>query len=150
MLQTILGDDKFCDMMNEHILDIFDYLLEKGVNFAILTNVSEVVFEPELPDEIKKSFKPITMFILAGYTFESVIANEDSISFEAGFGHENFGSLVTVPILSVLQVIVEDTPVFINLSIPSNKKESKKEEIGIKKSMEALLSNPENKKLFKK
>jgi len=150
MLQTVLSDEKFCDMMNEHILDIFDYLLEKGINFTILTNVSKVVFEPELPSEIKESFKPITMFILAGYTFESVIANEESISFEAGFGHDNFGSLVTVPILSVLQIIVEDTPIFINLSIPSSKKKSKKEDKGIKKSMEALLSNPENKKLFKK
>jgi len=145
MLQTVLGDDKFCDIMSDHVLDIFDYLLEKGVNFSILVNLDKVVFEPELPGEIRDSFKPITMFVLAGYTFQSVIADEDNISFEAGFGQENFGSLVTVPILSVLQVIVEDTPVFINLCIPT-----KKQQKGVKKSMEALLSNPENKKLLKK
>jgi len=150
MLQMTLSDDRFCDMMNDHIRDILDFLLEKGINFSILTNVSEVDFNPELPVQIKDSFKPITMFVLAGYTFESVLIEEENISFEAGFGHENFGSLVTVPLLSILQVIVEDTPIFINLSISTNIKQEKKQEKGVKKSMEALLSNPENEKLLKK
>ncbi len=149
MLHDALSDAKFCEIMNDHIVDILDYLLEKGINFSILTNVNEVNFNPELPSQIKDSFKPITMFVLAGYTFESVAVDEENISFEAGFGHENFGSLVTTPLLSILQIIVEDTPVFINLSISTNVKQEKKQEKGVKKSMEALLSNPENEKLLK-
>jgi hypothetical protein len=150
MLHNALSDEQFCEIMNDHLLDILDFLLEKGVNFSILTNVSEVTFNPELPSEIKESFKPITMFVLAGYTFESVLVDEENISFEAGFGHENFGSLVALPLLSILQIIVEDTPIFINLSIPTSVKEIKKQKKGVKKSMEALLSNPENEKLLKK
>ncbi len=150
MLQTTLSDDKFCDMMIEHIRDILDFLLENGINFSILTNISEVNFDPALPVEIGDSFKPITMFVLAGYTFESVSVYDDMISFEAGFGADNFGSLVSAPISSILQIIVEDTPIFINLSISLNRKELKKQKNGVKKSMEALLSNPENQKFLKK
>ncbi len=150
MLQMVLNDDRFCNIMNKHVQDILDFLLEKGINFSILTSVTDVDFSPTLPDKIKDTFKPITMFVLAGYTFESVLVDEEIISFEAGFGSDNFGSLVSVPLLSVLQVIVENTPIFINISIPSSKKEAKKQKNGVKKSMEALLSNPENQKFLKK
>lgn len=134
--------------MRLHVKEAINTLLNKGVNFSILTNVSEISFEPPLPLEISSNFKPITMFVLAGYTFESCQIDDDEMSFEAGFGATNFASLVSIPILSVLQVIVEDTPVLINLSVETRRK--KKKDSGIKRSMEALLSNPENEKLLKR
>ncbi len=150
MLTSTLSDERFCDMMKDHMQDIIEYLLVENINFSILTNVSEVDFQPELPNEIIDSFKPITMFVLAGYTLESAMLSDEFLSFEAGFGADNYGSLVSVPILAILQIIIEDTPIFINLSIPINNTKTKKETKGVKKSMEALLSNPENKKLLKK
>ncbi len=150
MLTSMLSDEKFCDIMENNIRDILEYLLFENINFSILTNVSEVDFNPPLPSDIKDTFKSITMFVLAGYTLESAMLNDELLSFEAGFGADNYGSLVTIPTLAILQIIVEDTPIFINLSIPVNKKIRKKEARGVKKSMEALLSNPENKKLLKK
>ncbi len=150
MIQAILSDEKFCDMMEEHIEDVIGYLFEKDVNFSILTNISEVDFNPPLPTYITDNFKPITMFVLAGYTFESAEIEEGVLSFEAGFGNENIGSVVSIPLLAILQILIEETPIFINLSINESLKERKKEEKGIKKSMEALLSNPENQKLLKK
>ncbi|MCD8478144.1 MAG: hypothetical protein LRY68_09905 [Sulfurospirillum sp.] len=48
---------------------LWSYFLKKGVHFSILTNVSDVNFDPELPENITQGFKPITMFFLAGYTF---------------------------------------------------------------------------------
>lgn len=149
MLQEILNDPQFCKEMRRHVYEVLNFLLTKGTNFSILTNVNEISFEPALPQEIRMGFKPITMFYLAGYTFESCVVDEDEISFEAGFGNENFGSFVRIPLLCVLQVIVEDTPILINLSVDVEKA-IKKEQQGIKKSMEALLSNPHNQKLFKK
>ncbi len=149
MLHFALSDEKFCDIMQEHIQELLEYLLSKGVNFSILVNVSEIDFQPPLPDEIRNTFKLTTMFILAGYTFESTIIDDGVVSFEAGFGVDNFGSLVSIPLLAILQIIVEETPIFINLSIPSSVKKVKKQKKGIKKSMDALLSNPENKKLLK-
>ncbi|MFK5881228.1 MAG: hypothetical protein QM482_03355 [Sulfurospirillum sp.] len=149
MLHQALSDEKFCDIMSGHIQDILEYLLDKNINFAILTNIAEVDFEPSLPNDIRDTFKPITMFVLAGYTYESALIDGETLSFEAGFGADNYGSLVSVPLLGILQIIVEDTPIFINLSIPVNNKSKKVRKKGVKKSMEALLLNPENKKLLK-
>ena len=150
MLHQALSDERFCEIMSEHIQELLEYLLTENINFSILTNVAEVDFNPQLPNDIRDSFKPITMFVLAGYTYESAIINSEVLSFEAGFGADNFGSVVSVPLLSILQIIVEETPILINLSIPINKKEKKEKKRGVKKSMEALLSNPENKELLKK
>lgn len=150
MLQSVLNDVEFSKEMKRHVKEVLEILLKKGINFSILTNVSEISFDPPLPEEISSSFKPITMFVLAGYTFESCIVDDWGISFEAGFGHENFGSLVSVPMLSVLQVIVVETPILINLSVEVPEKPKKDKTEGVKRSMEALLSNPENEKLLKK
>jgi hypothetical protein len=135
--------------MRRHVKKTLEILLQRGMNFSILTNVAEISFEPPLPEEISASFKPITMFVLAGYTFESCVVDDWGISFEAGFGSDNFGSLVSVPMLSVLQIIIEETPILINLSVDAEEKPKEKSK-GVRKSMEALLSNPENEKLLKK
>ncbi len=148
MLQDVLNDPVFSAEMKRHVRDVLEILLKKGTNFSILTNIAEISFEPTLPEEIRSTFKPITMFVLAGYTFESCIVDEWGISFEAGFGHENYGSLVSVPLLSVLQIIVDETPILINLSVDVEDK-PKPTSKGIERSMEALLSNPENEKLLK-
>ena len=148
MLQDVLNDPVFSSEMKRHVREVLEVLLQKGTNFSILTNIAEISFEPELPDEIRSTFKPITMFVLAGYTFESCIVDEWGVSFEAGFGHENYGSLVCVPLLSVLQIIVDETPILINLSVDVEER-PKSTSKGVKRSMEALLSNPENKNLLK-
>jgi len=150
MLKKMLGDEEYCDIMRVHVQDTIDYLLTKGVSFSILLNIKKVNFEPPLPEEIVRGFKPITLFVIAGYTFESTVLDDEKIVFEAGFGAHNVGSFVSVPLLCILQILVEETPIFINLSIPSFKEEEIEKQAGVKKSMEALLSNPENKKLFKK
>jgi len=109
-----------------------------------------VTFDPSLPSQISQNFKPITMFFLAGYTFESTQVYNGRISFEAGFGSDNFGSLVSLPIEAILQIIIEEIPVFINLSTPPKAVAHVPKETGIKRSMEALMSNPDNQKLIKK
>lgn len=148
MLQHVLSDPSFSKEMKRHVKEVISMLLQQGINFSLLTNVSEISFNPPLPAEIKATFKPITMFYLAGYTFESCTIDEQELTFEAGFGHQNFGAFVSIPILSVLQIIIEETPILINLSVDTQAI-IKKEGQGIKKSMEALLSNPENERLLK-
>jgi hypothetical protein len=87
---------------------------------------------------------------LSGFTFESAQLNEDQFSFEAGFGSENFGSMVSLPLLAIKQIFVGDNPIVINLANPVIESREKKEGSASKKSsMEALLNNPENKKLLK-
>ena len=93
----------------------------------------------------------MTLFFLAGYTFETARIEEDCLIFEAGFGSDNFGSVVTVPLLSIMQVIVDETPVLINLARYKKEQKVKKEinDGGVKNSMDVFLSNPENKKFLK-
>jgi len=72
------------------------------------------------------------------------------MSFEAGFGSDNFGSLVSLPVEAILQIIIEEIPVFINLSTPPKNVAKAPKENGLRRSMEALMSNPNNQKLIKK
>ena len=150
MLEGLLGSEAFHGVMKRHANEVLELLLKHGANFSVLTNISDVTFDPPLPEQIKQNFKPITMFFLAGYTLESTQLYKDNISFEAGFGSDNFGSLVTLPVEAILQIIIEEIPVFINLSTPLKSVLNVPEEKGQKRSMEALLSNPNNQKLIKK
>ena len=150
MIETLLESVDFNTLMKKHVSELMEMLLKRGVNFSILTNIADVSFSPSLPEQITKSFKPITMFFLAGYTFESTQIYNGMISFEAGFGSDNFGSLVSLPTEAVLQIIVEEVPIFINLGTPSKKQEPKPKEHSVRRSMDALMANPQNQKLIKK
>ncbi len=152
MLNSILNDKDFSSMMQRNIEDMLIYLLEREQNFGILCRLDEVSFEPELPSSIKENFGQLTLFFLAGYTFESAILDDSFISFEAGFGSDNFGSIVSVPFFSITQIIVDESPLLINLSEYRPKFELSKSEYpkGIENSMSAFLSNPENSKFLKK
>jgi len=97
----------------------------------------------------------MTLFFLAGYTFDTARIEGDSLIFEAGFGADNFGSFVMVPLLSIIQIIVDETPILINLATyeketRTTEKADKIDEGGIENSMASFLSNPENSKFLKK
>ncbi len=152
MLHDIVSHNKFRDMMIEHSSEVIQYLFNEDIEFSILTSLANIAFDPPLPEYITVDFKPITLFTLAGYTYDSARVDNDILSFEAGFGRENFGSLVSVPLYAILQIIVENTPIFINLATPPEDEEEKPKDkkTGIKKSMDIFLSNPNNKKLLKR
>ncbi len=156
MLSSITKERDFALMMKQHLLDILGYLFEKNQNFGILCKISEVSFNPELPEYMQDSFSHLTLFFLAGYTFESAYIEGDYLIFEAGFGSENFGSVVSVPLLAIMQVVVEETPIFLNLSevsteeLATEKKEVEVDEESLEASMNVFLSNPENQKFFDK
>ncbi|WP_347402102.1 hypothetical protein [Sulfurimonas marina] len=139
--------------MKKNIQELIVLFFEKEQNFGILCKIEDVSFNPPLPEEISAEFRPLTLFFLAGYTFESARIEENYLMFEAGFGSENFGSVVSVPLLSILQIIIDETPVFINLAIETEKtQEVKTEEVdeeGLENSMATFLSNPENSKFIK-
>ncbi len=146
-MKNFFADDDFVSLMKEHAYDNLYLLKRKGLTFSILVNLSEVSFDPPLPEHIKSNFKPITMFVIAGYTFETFEIYDDIVEFEAGFGSENIGSVVNVPLSGIIQILVEDTPIFINLS---RKVDKQKQQNKIKKSTNIFLSNPENRKFLKK
>ena len=118
--------------------------MKKNSEFAIACEIEHITFTPELPANILETFKETVLFILSGYSFETAKLEEGYFSFEAGFGENNFGSTVTVPLLAIKQLFVGDNPIVMNFAQPHKKKEA-----SAKNSMEALLNNPENKKLLK-
>ena len=152
MLENIIEDREFALLMQKNIQELIIHFFQKEQNFGILCKVEEATFEPNLPASIESEFRPLTLFFLAGYTFETARIEDGFLVFEAGFGSENFGSVVTVPLLSVMQIIVDETPLFINLSTYREKTVVKKEvdEGGVENSMASFLSNPENSKFIKK
>ena len=152
MLDNLIEDRDFAKIMQKNIENLIIMLFEKEQNFGILCKIEHVSFDPPLPKNISSEFRSMTLFFLAGYTFETANIVDDMIVFEAGFGAENFGSIVSVPLLGIMQIIVDETPLLINLA--SYKKEHKMahktDEGGIENSMASFLSNPENSKFLKK
>lgn len=152
MLYDLIKNSEFQRLMQHHIEELIIHFFQTEQNFGILCKIDEISFDPPLPESITKEFRAMTLFFLAGYTFETAHIDGDTLIFEAGFGVENIGSFVTVPLLSILQIIIDETPIFVNVA--TSKKENKETKTqnsqdGIKNSMEALLSNPENSR-FKK
>ena len=151
MLYDMLKAQEYTDIMQKHIQELMLYMFQQDQNFGILCKIEHISFEPELPEHIRSEFRPMTLFFLAGYTFESARLEEGLLIFEAGFGEENVGSFVHVPLLSIMQIIVDETPIFVNLATPSEQVINKppKKEAGIENSMASFLSNPENEKFRK-
>ncbi|RLA71786.1 MAG: hypothetical protein DRG24_04620 [Epsilonproteobacteria bacterium] len=153
MLYDIVKEDTFISLMNKHIQELLIYLFDQDQHFGVLCKIEHLSFDPPLPEHISSEFHPMTLFFLAGYTFETARIEEGYLVFEAGFGEENIGSYVTVPLLSIMQIIVDQTPIFINLATMKETIDGEEEVPavnGVKDSMSAFLSNPENEKFLKK
>jgi len=152
MLFDIIKSASFARLMESHVHDMLTYLFENEQNFGILCKIEHLTFDPPLPKHITDEFRPMTLFFLAGYTFESARIENHSLIFEAGFGQENIGSFVSVPLLAIVQIIIDDTPAFINLALPQDlvTNQNKAAEEGVQNSMNAFLTNPENQKFLKK
>lgn len=153
MLEKLVQDREFAKIMKENIQNIIIHFFEIEQNFGVLCNVDDASFEPPLPDEISENFNPLTLFFLAGYTFETARIEGEYLVFEAGFGADNFGSLVTLPLVSVMQIIVDETPLLINLSNYKEELDTVAQNIdenGVENSMASFLNNPENAKFLKK
>jgi len=151
LLENIIKDKEFASIMQKNIQELLVYFFEKEQNFGILCQIEDVSFDPVLPEEIESNFREMTLFFLAGYTFETAHITDGFLVFEAGFGAENIGSVVSVPLNAIMQVIVDETPVLINLSTYKVQREELKQvdDKGVENSMASFLSNPENSKFVK-
>ena len=143
-----LETSTYKDLMQNHILATIEYLFDANQEFGVACEISVVTFSPELPSDLYESLPEITLFMLANYSFETASVDQHYLSFEAGFGPDNFGALVQIPLLAIKQLFVEEYPILLNVTTSSSPiEEEEKEEVD---SMSALLNNPENAKLLKK
>lgn len=142
MLKNILRNKKYIDISSKNVKESIEFLLEEQIHFGIVANIKNISFNPKLPEEISKNLNEYSLFSLAGYTFESAHTNENDLFFEAGFGQDNFGSVLKVPFESIFQVIVDENILVLNLcaTIEKESKEPKKN------SFDVFKNNPNNKK----
>ncbi|WP_086295948.1 hypothetical protein [Campylobacter devanensis] len=146
MLEEFLQDSEFASMMHRNVYDLLNFLIKKGATFDILVNTKFVSFNPELPDEIKSSFNPsVILFSLAGYSLSSVEIIKDEIKFEAGFGPDNFASVVNIPIGAIIRISIDENPILINFATYSPSDSKTKQE----RSKQIFLNNPKNRDIFK-
>lgn len=142
MINDIIEDVEYKKLVEVQIKETIVFLLNKNQEFSITANIDSASFTPELPEVIKNNMHKFSLFILSNYTYSTIQVNEMYISFEAGFGNENFGSVVKIPLHSVFQIIVDESILFIN-SVATVEKFNKDLK---KNSFNAFKNNPNNKK----
>lgn len=143
MINELLEDENYKELVSKQVKDTMSFLVQKGQEFAITANLSGISFSPELPSATKEQLAKFSLFALKNYTYSTIKIDESHISFEAGFGSENFGSTVKVPFHSIFQIVVDESIVFIN-SVATIDKYN--ENVTKEKSLNIFKNNPNNKR----
>lgn len=144
MIKVIIEDKEYKNLVAKQVLETIEFILSKDLEFSITANVQALSFEPELPEPIFKKLAKFSLFVLSNYTYTTIKINDDHLTFEAGFGEESFGCVVSVPYSSIFQVVLEESILFVN-PVATVEKFNKKE---AKKSANVFKNNPKNKDLL--
>jgi len=147
MIIDVIEDVSYRDLMEDQIIEIINYLLDKNEEFSLTANITGVNFQPMLPKSMFQNFSKFTMFTLSNYTYSTIKLTNETISFEAGFGKENFGSTVTIPFYAIFQLVIEDSILFVNPTATVEKYFLNTEDVfQQQRSKKAFNMNPKNKK----
>ncbi len=146
MIKNIIESDDYKSLVSTQIKDTIKYLINNNEEFAITANIKGITFTPELPNTIYDQLSAFSLFILANYTYTTLELDANYIYFEAGFGKENFGSLVKIPFNAIFQVIVDESILFVNSTATVQNFFNQKEQSN--KSLNAFKKNPNNKSLI--
>jgi hypothetical protein len=144
MQSDIFKDPQYTTLMKRHIYELLSYLLSENSDFSIVSTVAPIDFNPTLPQAIKEKFDEKVMFVIGGYTKESAYVDSDALYFEAGFGEDNFGSKLTIPLLSIKQLFLDENPILLNFIRDEEIAQTKDPKSDLQNSMAALLNNPNN------
>lgn len=154
MIFNVIEDSQYKELLQEQIYEVIEFLIDKGEEFSITANIDGVSFNPEIPKSISDSFPNYTLFTLANYTYTTIELSQTHISFETGFGAENFGSLVTIPLFAIFQIVIDESILFLNPTATVKKYFQSKEAIQEEqldqeaRSKNAFLMNGKNKNLL--
>ena len=123
----LLHNKEYRDLNRKHALELLVFLSHNSDSFDITANIQGINFHPKLPKSIYDSFQHFVLFTLSNYTLESLKIYGDYITFEAGFGAENFGSLCTISADAIFQISKDNSIVFINPNATIEREFLKKE-----------------------
>ena len=142
MIKDIIENNEYKSLVEKQIKENVLFLLEKKQEFSITANIQPISFTPELPKVIKDQMHKFSLFTLSNYTYTTVQIDDNYISFEAGFGNENFGSVVKIPLYAIFHIIIDESILYINSVATVEKFNSDLK----KNSFNIFKSNPNNKK----
>jgi hypothetical protein len=142
MVKDIIENNEYKSLVEKQIKETILFLLEKNQEFSITANIEPITFTPELPKVIKDQMNKFSLFTLSNYTYTTVQINDEYMTFEAGFGNENFGSVVKIPLYAIFQIVIDESILYINsvATVEKFNKDLKKNSFNIFK------NNPNNKK----
>ena len=142
MVKDIIENNDYKSLVEKQIKETILFLLEKNQEFSITANIEPITFTPELPKVIKDQMHKFSLFILSNYTYTTIQINNEYMTFEAGFGNENFGSVVKIPLYAIFQIVIDESILYINsvATVEKFNKDLKKNSFNIFK------NNPNNKK----
>lgn len=142
MITDIIENEEYKNLVCKQVKETIEFLLDSNQEFSITANIEGMRFNPELPKPIKEQLAKFSLFILSNYTYTTVEVNDDFLTFEAGYGSENFGSVAKVPLHCVFQIVVDESILYINSVATVDKFNKNKEQ----NSMSVFKNNPNNKK----
>lgn len=142
MIKDIIENEEYKVLVEKQIKENILFLLENNQEFSITANIQPITFNPELPNVIKEQMHKFSLFILSNYTYTTVQIDDNFLSFEAGFGSENFGSVVKIPLHAIFQIIVDESILYLNSVATVDKFNTDLK----KNSFDVFKKNPNNKK----
>ncbi|RXJ85686.1 hypothetical protein [Arcobacter cloacae] len=142
MINDIIENEEYKLLVEKQIKENILFLLKKNQEFSITANIQPITFNPELPNVIKEQMHKFSLFILSNYTYTTVQVDDENLSFEAGFGSENFGSVVKIPLHAIFQIIVDESILYLNSVATVDKFNTNLK----KNSFDVFKKNPNNKK----
>ena len=145
MINNIIENSDYKDLVSKQIKETMEFLVEQNQEFAVTANIDAIKFEPELPSLVFDQLSKFSLFVLSNYTYSTINIDNNYLTFEAGFGSENFGSIVKVPLFAIFQIIIDESILYINsvATVDKFNKDAKEKSINIFK------NNPNNKNLIK-
>ena len=144
MVKDIIENNEYKSLVEKQIKETILFLLEKNQEFSITANIEPIVFTPELPTVIKSHMNKFSLFILSNYTYTTIQIDDEYMSFEAGFGNENFGSVVKIPLHAIFQIVVDESILYLNPVATIEKFNKVKK----RNSFDVFKNNPNNKNLL--
>lgn len=111
MIEQVANSAKMQNVLQKHAKEIIATLHEEGLHFSIVCDTSFIRFTPALTPSMRERLGKVAVFILSGYSFQSLELGETHFEFEAGLvmqNGEDLGTILEIPYHSVMQVVIQD------------------------------------------